>query len=128
MDFSLIKHIHLTTIVISLLLFSLRFYGVMQHVNAITQARWLRFVPHIVDTILLVSAITLAVKLGLKPGETPWILAKLIALVAYIVAGSFALKRAKTQRGKLISGIIALTIFAYIVSVAFSKSVLGIFA
>lgn len=125
MEYAAIKHIHLTAIVISLVLFIYRFYGAVQDVPRIRQAKWLKFTPHIVDTILLVSAIALAVKLGVSPGENSWLLAKIIALVLYIVMGSFAIKRGKTRQAKLISGIIAILIFAYIISVAITKNALG---
>lgn len=128
MEFESIKLIHVSTVVISLSLFVLRFAGVILNLQRIIQAKVLKFLPHIVDTILLVSAITLAVKLGLKPGENPWILAKIIALIAYIIAGSYAIKRGKTRQVKIVSGIIALVIFGYIISVAVTKSILGFLA
>ena len=122
MDYLIIKHIHLTAIVISLALFVLRFYGVTKNISVITQAKWLKFTPHIVDTVLLISAIALAVKIGVSPGESPWLLAKIIALIVYIVLGSYALKRGKTLQIKIVCGIGALFVFAYIVFVALTKN------
>lgn len=100
----------------------------MQNVQIITRAKLLKIVPHIVDTVLLVSAIALAVMLGAKPSEAPWLMAKIIALILYIVAGSYAIKRGKTRKVKMISGVLALAIFAYIISVAMSKSPFGFLA
>jgi len=123
MEYMAIKHIHLTTVVLSLFLFIFRFYGVMLNVDKIIRAKWLKFTPHIVDTILLITAITLAIKLGVSPGENAWLLAKIVALVLYIVLGTFALKRGKTKQIKLFCGIGAVLVFFYIVSVAFTKNV-----
>ncbi|MDX1811904.1 MAG: SirB2 family protein, partial [Gammaproteobacteria bacterium] len=96
MEYAAIKHIHLLTVSLSISLFIYRFYGVLADIESIKNAKWTRVVPHINDTILLISAITLAIKLGVSPGENSWLLAKIIALVVYIALGTVALKRGKT--------------------------------
>ena len=85
------------------------------------QQRWVKVLPHLVDTALLASAIALAVWSGQSPGSQPWLAAKLCALVGYIVLGTIALKRGKTPavRGAAFAG--AVLLFAYIVGVAVTK-------
>ena len=124
MDYSLIKFIHVLTVLLSGAMFLLRFAGNMFDIEKIKSARVLKFLPHINDTVLLISAIVLAVKLGVSPGGTPWLLAKIIALLLYIVLGSIALKRGKTKRTRLIAGLFAIAIFIYIISVALTKNIL----
>ena len=54
--------------------------------------RWVRVAPHVVDTLLLVTGVTLAVILHLSPVAHPWLGAKLALLLAYIGAGLVALR------------------------------------
>ena len=91
-------------------------------------ARWVRIVPHVVDTLLLASAITLAVIIGNAPITHGWLTAKVIGLVLYIALGTVALKRGRTRAVRIGAFIAALLVFAYIVSVAVTKSPLGYLA
>ena len=116
-----LKYTHLIAIVLSLSLFVLRGAWMMAG-SAALQQRWVRIAPHIVDTVLLVSAVTLAVTLGYKPSENPWIIAKLVALVVYIVLGLFALRLGKTRGVRITAFFVALVVFAYLVGVALTKS------
>jgi len=84
--------------------------------------RWVKIAPHIIDTGLLTSAITLAVLLQISPFAQTWLLAKIIGLLSYILFGTIALKRGKTKKIRVIAYMIAMLSFAYIVSVAITKS------
>jgi len=92
------------------------------------QRRWNKVVPHLVDTALLASAITLAVMLGLSPLSTPWLFAKIIALMFYIGLGTIAIKRGKTHQEKLIAWISAQLVFFYIVATAVTHNPLPWFS
>ena len=63
LDYGTVRSIHITCVAISIALFPLR--GTMQ-LAAIDWRRWLwlRIVPHMTDTVLLVAAIALAVMSG----------------------------------------------------------------
>jgi uncharacterized membrane protein SirB2 len=84
-------------------------------------ARVVRVVPHIVDTVLLASAITMAVLARLVPTQQPWLLAKIIALLAYIVLGAIALRYGRTRKQRTLAFAAALVVFAYIVAVALRR-------
>lgn len=86
--------------------------------SPLLQQRWVRYAPHTVDSVLLLSAITLAWQLGISPLANPWLAAKIVALLCYIVIGSVALKRGKTKRIRLAAWLFAQSIFFYMVSVA----------
>jgi len=119
----LVKTIHVGCALLSILGFTAR--GVlMMRDSAILQMRLLKIAPHIIDTLLLGSAIWLAVSYGLSPADNPWLLAKIIALLVYIGLGTVALKRGKTKQVRIIAWFAALLVFAYIVAVAVSKSAL----
>ncbi|MBI3431944.1 MAG: SirB2 family protein [Hydrogenophilales bacterium] len=117
MTYSLLKHFHLTTVAITLTLFVLRGVWMMADSPRL-QARWVRIVPHVNDTLLLISGFGLAIMLGQYPLVNGWLTAKLVALIVYIVLGTVALKRGKTKRTRIAAWIAALLVLGYIVAVA----------
>lgn len=117
MAYSLLKQLHLTTIAITLALFVLR--GIwMMTASPRLQARWVRIVPHVNDTLLLISGFGLAIMLGQYPLVDGWLTAKLVALIVYIVLGTVALKRGRTKRMRIAAWVAALLVLGYIVAVA----------
>jgi uncharacterized membrane protein SirB2 len=122
MDYQNLKHFHMSCAGLSGSLFLLR--GVwMLRASSMLQVKWVRIAPHVVDTLLLASAIGLAVWSQQYPGQQPWLTAKLCALLGYIVLGSIALKRGRTKGQRIAAFAGALLLFAYIVTLAVTKKV-----
>jgi uncharacterized membrane protein SirB2 len=117
MTYLILKNLHLATIAITLTLFLLRGFWMMANSPRL-QARWVRIVPHVNDTLLLASGIGLAVLIQQYPLVQGWLTAKLFALIAYIVLGTIALKRGKTRGQRIAAWIAALAVFGYMVAVA----------
>jgi uncharacterized membrane protein SirB2 len=117
MAYSLLKHLHLTTIAITLTLFLLRGVWMMTDSPRL-QARWVRIVPHVNDTLLLASGFSLALLIRQYPLVNGWLTAKFFALILYIVLGTFALKRGKTRGQRIAAWLAALLVFGYMVAVA----------
>ena len=117
MAYSLLKSLHLTTIALTLALFVLRGVWMMASSPRL-QARWVRIVPHINDSLLLASGISLAVLMQQYPLVHGWLTAKFFALILYIVLGTFALKRGKTRGQRIAAWVAALLVFGYMVTVA----------
>ncbi len=117
MTYTLLKQLHLATIAITLTLFLLRGFWMMA-ASPRLQARWVRIVPHLNDTLLLASGIGLAVLLQQYPLVHGWLTAKFFALIAYIVLGTVALKRGKTRSRRIAAWFAALLVFGYMVAVA----------
>ena len=90
--------------------------------SPLLQRRLVKSVPHVVDTALLFSAITLAVMSSQYPLAQAWLSAKVIALLAYIVLGTIALKRGSSKRIRIAAFIGAVLVFSYIVCVAVTKN------
>jgi uncharacterized membrane protein SirB2 len=88
------------------------------------ERRWVRVLPHVVDTVLLASAIALAVVLKQYPLAEPWLTAKVLALVLYIGLGMVALRYGTTGRIRMGAWIMAQAVFLYIVAVALTRNVL----
>lgn len=125
--YAALKTLHVGCVATSFALFVLRGIG-MLHFPARLAQRWLRIVPHMVDTVLLASAIGLAAMLGIDPATRGWLAAKVVGLLVYIVLGTIALKRGRTRSIRLAAFIGALATFGYIVSVAIAKTPEGFLA
>lgn len=121
MSYIAIKHLHVACVVLSGLGFGLRGIWMMLG-SPLLQARWVRVVPHMVDTALLGSAIALAVMSGQYPFVQGWLTAKVVGLLAYILFGAMALRRARTKRARVAFFALAVLTFAYIVSVALTRN------
>jgi uncharacterized membrane protein SirB2 len=120
-SYFILKFVHVATAFISIVGFTIRGIWMIQS-SPILQKRWIRIVPHINDTVLLISAIALVIVTSQYPGPVVWINAKIAALLIYIILGTVALKRGKTKLIRIISGVLALLTFSYIGVVAFSKN------
>ena len=111
MDYLIVKTLHQSAVTLSVAGFFAR-----------------RTVPHVVDTVLLGSALLMAWMLGLNPLTTPWLLAKIIGLLLYIGLGMLALRPGRATSLRALAWVAALLVFGWIVSVAISKSPLGVFS
>ncbi len=121
-----LKHLHLTFVALSLLAFVVRGFWLFMNSNMLSK-KWVKILPHVISTILLVSGIVLAVHLSMSPGSQPWLIAKIVGLVVYIGLGIAAFKVPNPSARKAL-WISALIVFGYIVSVAISKNPMGFFS
>jgi uncharacterized membrane protein SirB2 len=121
MSFATIKIIHIICMVLSYILFSLRGIWMIQG-SSLLKLRWVKILPHVIDTILLTSAITLVTMIQQYPGLNIWISAKIGALLLYILLGMMAFRFGKTRKIKIISWVLAQIVFFYIVLVALTKN------
>jgi uncharacterized membrane protein SirB2 len=120
MLYLLLKTLHVGAAILSVVGFAIR--GYLKIIgSARLQQRWMRITPHIVDTVLLVSAIVLAVVIAASPFEQLWLAVKIIALVVYILLGVVVMRLARNNKQRVIAYVGALAVFAYIVTVAVSK-------
>jgi len=117
-----LKLLHVSCAAISIAGFLVRGSGVLAQAGWV-RARWTRIVPHVIDTLLLLSGIGLALHWGAAPW-TGWLGAKMAALLAYVVLGSVALK-ARPAALRRNAFILALLASAWIIATAVSKSPFG---
>ena len=85
-----------------------------------------RIWPHLVDTLLLGSALVMAWMLQLNPLTTPWLAAKISGLLLYIGLGVVALRTGRPLALRIGAWLAALLVFGWIVSVAITKDPLGL--
>ena len=126
-DHAILKAVHCGSAVISLAGFVLRFLLMLAGSHKLG-SRIARVLPHVIDTVLLGSAILLAWTMGAVPLRDAWLTVKIAMLLVYIVLGSIALKRGRTRGMRALAGVAAILVFAFIASVARTKAPLGFFA
>lgn len=122
-----IKHLHVTCVVLSAAGFLLRGFWMLSG-SPLLLHRLTRVLPHIVDSLLLLSALTLAVMIAQYPFVAGWVTAKVIGLLAYILLGTVALKRGRTAGVRAAAFAAAIVVYGWIVSVALTKDVAGFLA
>jgi uncharacterized membrane protein SirB2 len=131
LDYATLKLIHISAVGVSFTGFTARGIGLWRG------APWVRHpltrrLPHAVDTVLLLSALGMLWMAHLSPWALPWLRAKLLGLLVYIALGVIALSPARGDSSRkpgaasVLSWIGALAVYAYIVSVAITKSARGL--
>ncbi|GAC13541.1 invasion gene expression up-regulator, SirB [Aliiglaciecola lipolytica E3] len=84
----------------------------------------MKIVPHIVDTILLASAIALCFIIPFNPLQHPWLWQKIILVIAYIGTGVYVFKFANTRIKQWIAFIVAILCLGLIAHLVMSKQAL----
>ena len=121
MTYYWIRQLHIATVVFSIAFFALRYYWMLVHSQREKQ-RWVRVLSVVNDTTLLGAGISLALITRQYPLAAPWLSAKLVGLLVYIILGTLALKRARTRSARILTGLLALVSAGYIVSVALTRT------
>jgi uncharacterized membrane protein SirB2 len=127
LSYLVLKTLHVSCVVLSGSGFALRGWWMLLD-SPLAAQRWTRIVPHVVDSALLASAIALAVGSGQYPLAQNWLSAKVLGLLVYIGCGTMALRRGRSKSVRAAFVGAALLVFAYIVSVALTRSPAGPFA
>lgn len=121
----LLKHLHVTCVVLSVTGFFLR--GVWMLTDSpLLDRLWVRVAPHVNDTLLLLAAIGLSVVQQQYPFVHGWVTAKVLGLLAYIGFGMFALRRGRSKAVRAGFWLASLASFGYIVSVALTRDPRGL--
>ena len=118
------KNIHVGCVILSLGGFAARGALMLLGSRAL-EARFVRIAPHVVDTLLLASALWLAWLIGQYPFVEGWLTAKVAGLVAYIVLGAIALRRGRTKAIRSAAFAAAALSAFYIVTVALTHDPRG---
>lgn len=121
----LVKYVHVVSVILSLTGFFLR--GVlMMRDSPLLGARWVKVLPHVNDTLLLVAALSLAAMSGQYPFVVGWVTAKVLGVIAYIILGALALRDASTRQMRIVCWLASMAVFGWIVSVALTRQPLGL--
>jgi uncharacterized membrane protein SirB2 len=126
-DYTIIKLLHQSAVALSGLGFFVRGIASLRAAQW-TQSRIAKTLPHVVDTVLLLSAVALAAMMGINPVHVPWLLAKILGLLLYIGLGMVALRPRFGRNTRATAWVLALLVLTWIVSVAVLKDPLGFIA
>lgn len=122
MAYVILKHLHMTAAYLTVVLFTLRLL-----LDLVGRSGWrgtpLRWIPHAVDTVLLVAAIGLVFVTPWMPFVHDWLTWKVFLLAGYIVAGVFAIKPKFSVPVRVIAAIVAYLQIGLIFHLAMSKTV-----
>ncbi|BAO28659.1 SirB2 family protein [Sulfuritalea hydrogenivorans] len=122
-----VKYIHLISVSLSLAGFFLRGL-LMVRASPLLNARWIKVLPHVNDTVLLAAALSLAFMSEQYPFVAGWVTAKVLGVFAYIILGALALRDASTLRMRIVCWLAAMAVFGWIVSVALTRNPAGFLA
>ncbi|WP_165954201.1 SirB2 family protein [Seongchinamella unica] len=121
---TILKFVHVCCGLGSVAGFSLRGYWALTG-NPRLQAPISRVLPHLVDSVLLASAVGMLGIWGVSPLALPWVVAKVLALLLYIGLGMTVMRFATSKRSQLLAYVAALATAAYIIAVALTHSPWG---
>jgi uncharacterized membrane protein SirB2 len=107
--------------VISILGFMVR-GALANNQHPLMQQCWVRIIPHINDSLLLLAAVYLAWTIQANPFVQPWLMAKIVALLVYIALGTIVIKQKGSKRMTWLCYTLAILFFTYIGWVATAKT------
>ena len=124
MNYVLLKQVHVTFALVSIMGFLLRWTWKIRG-SQLSQLRLTRAVPHIIDTLFLATGVALAFSIKQYPLSADWLTFKVAGLVVYIVLGWFAMSVRVSRPWRVTAFLAAVSTYAWILSVARFKSPWG---
>jgi uncharacterized membrane protein SirB2 len=115
----MLKMLHASFALLSLATFIGRVFWEPKHTEFFGQ-KWMKIAPHAISTLLLLTGFMLAFQGQWFSTTYGWIVAKLIALLAYIGLGLVAVKSEGPKRLQFFAA--AMACFVYIIIVAATKN------
>ncbi len=119
--YELLRTVHVICAVATISGFILRGFWMLVE-SPLLQRKLTRIAPHVVDTLFLLSGVFMLVIAGLNPFGQPWLVAKFVALLAYIVLGMIAIRRGRTKNIRAVAFVSAIAVFGYVIGVGMSRS------
>jgi uncharacterized membrane protein SirB2 len=112
------KYLHAFTVLLSFALFAWRW-----RLLARNKARpgFLRWLPHLNDTVLLVSGAITAYLWSWNPLQQPWLLGKILLLLLYIYFGAKTLHHSHANGSEKRWGLAAILVYLLIIGLAVAK-------
>ena len=113
----LLKQLHVGFVFLTFVSFSVRSYW-MYTGSGLLRSKAVRIVPHIIDSFLLLTGLTMAILYYGAFYQQQWLLLKLLGVLIYIILGSIALKLGKTMKVRIAAVFGAWAVLLYIVITA----------
>ncbi len=120
-----IKWVHVAAVICSGVIFLLRGLLVQAGRPRFAMAAPVRYLSYSVDTTLLTAALMLLSMLPSAMFANGWVTTKIVLLFPYVILGTFALKRGRTPRVRVICYVAALLVYITIIGIAIAHHPLG---
>lgn len=124
MNYVLLKQVHVTFALASIIGFMLRWNWKING-SQLSQLRLTRTLPHIIDSLFLATGVALTFTINQYPLSTTWLTAKITGILVYIVLGMFAMSGKVSRPWRVMAFLAAVSSFAWILTVARFKSPWG---
>ncbi|MDN3485915.1 SirB2 family protein [Pseudoalteromonas sp. APC 3224] len=95
MDYLALKHTHMAIALVSIILFYVRSFSRMGS-GSLAKNKVVFIGSHSIDTLVIISAITLMAMAKINPLEQLWLLEKIVLVVIYIAVGIISAKQTTT--------------------------------
>lgn len=118
-----LKNTHMLLAMISFTFFLIRATWAFQG-STLLQTKAVKILPHVIDTFLLLTAITLMLTISQYPFINSWLTGKIIGLITYIIFASIVIKYAKNNLQRSLFLGLAIMSFTYIFMTARSHNAL----
>lgn len=119
--YSVLKQLHMACAILSISGFVLR--GIWAIFDSpLLQKKWVKVLPHVIDTIFLIAGLWLAALIQQYPGSHNWLTAKVVGLLVYIVLGVMTLRLRQSKPLQVSVFVLAVTTFLYIYGVALHRN------
>ncbi len=125
MNYLLLKYLHIVCVAVSFSLFFVRGFWVLKVYPPATE-RWVKTLPHVIDGLLLASAVAMVVISPLMRWPL-WMQAKIALLVLYVALALIAFQGRGGRLWKGAAWFVGVLVFLYITTVAVLKEPSGIF-
>lgn len=127
MNFLFLKYLHLVTVAASFALFFVRGIWVLRSYPD-SEEKWVRVLPHVVDAVLVLSAVAMLAVSPLKGWPGNWLTVKLALIVVYVAFSLYLFGRARAFATRILVFVPALLIFLLVTTIAVMRNPLGIFS
>ena len=121
MSYLATKYLHTVVALLTISGFVLRGFWMVRE-SPLLEHRLTRIAPHVIDTVLLVSGVTMLAMLSLNPLTEAWLVAKFAGLLVYILLGTLAIRRGPTKETRIVALVAAVAVFAWVIGVALAKA------
>jgi uncharacterized membrane protein SirB2 len=120
-----IKAVHVAAVLLSGAFFLTRGLLVQAGRPRVAMSAYARYASYTIDTVLMTAALMLVTILPGGMFANQWLTFKLALLVAHVVLGSLALKRARTPPARALFYVAALVVYAAMLGIARAHHPLG---
>lgn len=119
--YMMFKHLHYLVVSLSAIVLTIQFVAHYFDL-AIKDKKWLKIVPHILYTLILLTALGLLGTLKLNPFEHTWVMHKILGFVCYVALGALAYKYARNNGMRMLGYIGAIAWLLITVNIAITKT------